>query len=128
MAITITAYQQIGAPEVREVGVVERTWNPSNDMVRDNDRENNCLLLWKIEPLGARNLRINVFLNPDGEQTESIPVTGVARSVSTVFRSSRASLGNNNITYDVVPDGDDHSGAVRISDDVVFYKRLVEGV
>lgn len=137
MAVTIVAYQGLGAPFSIESGGgrVTRGWDPSDDMRRDQTHENKALLMWMARGTPS-NLQVRVTLEstvsaliPGSHVIEDIIFDGgssgfVGQTVFTSFFSSRAAIGNNRFHFEVVAGG----GSIEVSDHIVMYKRLVEGV
>jgi hypothetical protein len=124
MAVTITAYQQPGGfIRVNPGETKNMHWNPSNDIRRDKNDDNKCVLIWTVDPSGSSNARVEVSIN--GQPIDTTLVDGARRTVTSVFFSDKANTGGNTFSFDYKGGG---TGEISISDVVVFYKRLVEGV
>jgi len=124
MAITITAYQVLSdGPRVVSENGTAVPWNPSNDMRRDGDLDNACILTFNLNPR-ANTGQLRILLNgADVVEPGGVPIQGRDRGMFITFPSQHASLGNNNFTFL-------HSGGADpvLEEIAIFYKRRVEGV
>jgi hypothetical protein len=116
MAFTIAAYQTIGQLDSNS-GSHILFWNPPNDIVRDNNEDNEAVLLWAFKKPSS-NPRVRVEIND--EPVEDVVLGTSPGTMITRFFSSRAGTGQNAFRFHIT------DGTTSITDVTIFYKRKID--
>lgn len=103
------------------------TWNPSNDIIQTSNTgelTSRPLLCYRVDPSGnAQNIRLEIRINNNDIGSDATFSGTISRTYVEIVNQT-VSKGDNTILFSV----DGGEGNLRISDVVVFYKRLVESV
>jgi hypothetical protein len=120
MTTTIVAYQGLDNFSLtQDNDEVTHNWNPSNDMVRDDSRDNVCLLQFRARSTGTNSLHVRV----EGQTVQENLPLGANGLTAVAFRSSRVNPGTTKIQFHL-----HGSGSVAVEECVVFYKRQPSGL